>query len=44
MRWFSAIGGIVHWLTGWLIHPDKGGCCHQDQISEKFKDLKSEEK
>lgn len=21
-----AIGSALHWLTGWLVHPKKGGC------------------
>lgn len=28
---------VLHWCTGWLVHPDKGGCCHQDQILDDVK-------
>ena len=44
LKWITAIGGAVHWLTGWLIHPDRGGCCHTEEINEKFNNLKNEEK
>lgn len=29
-----AIGSALHWLTGWFVHPDKGGCC--DMTTEDF--------
>ena len=40
-KWITAVGGVFHWLTGWLIHPDKGGCCHTDQVKEKVENLKN---
>lgn len=33
MKWyvcFTFVGKIFHWLTGWLAHPEKGGCCDGD--------------
>lgn len=30
MSWAAivrCVGSFVHWLTGWIAHPDKGGCC-----------------
>lgn len=23
---FTCVGKLLHWLTGWIAHPDKGGC------------------
>lgn len=32
LKWIHAIGSCIHWLTGWMVHPDRGGCCEQDKI------------
>lgn len=41
LKWCCAIGGALHWLTGWLVHPKKGGCCeNSEEIKEKLDDLK----
>lgn len=31
---------VLHWLTGWIVHPEKGGCCEMDieRIVKKYKD------
>lgn len=26
----------LHYMTGWIVHPDKGGCCY-DEKKEKDK-------
>lgn len=36
-KWIGIIGNAIHWLTGWLVHPNRGGCCEQDAIKEKLK-------
>lgn len=28
---------LLHSLTGWMVHPDKGGCC--DQKSQKITEM-----
>lgn len=33
----KAIGSGMHWLTGWLVHPEKGGCCDFD-VDKKEKE------
>lgn len=38
----KSIGSALHWLTGWLIHPDVGGCCKQEVLKEQIKDQISE--
>lgn len=32
---------LLHSLTGWIVHPNKGGCC--DPKSQKITDLVSHE-
>ena len=33
-----ALGRLIHWCTGWLVHSDKGGCCDQTfDIKEEVK-------
>lgn len=38
-------GALLHWLTGWIVHADKGGCtCMSDKdvfekISDPFDDV-----
>ena len=41
LKWITAIGGALHWFTGWLIHPEKGCCCHTDEVKDKIDDLKN---
>lgn len=38
------IGHVLHLLTGFLVHPSKGGCCDSDfgDVADKFKDLKKD--
>lgn len=36
-----AIVCAVHWLTCWLVHPEKGGCC---SVEEDIRDLFDKEK
>lgn len=38
----SAILHFLHWCTGWIVHPDKGGCCQNDfnDVVDEFKNLK----
>lgn len=31
----------LHWLTGWIVHPDNGGCCQSHKI---FEEIETEEK
>lgn len=36
----QSVGAFFHWLTGWLVHPKKGGCCEMDfeTLKEKHGD------
>lgn len=38
-KFFHAAVSVLHWLTGWLVHPKKGGCCEMDKsdIIEQIK-------
>lgn len=38
IRTGEIVGRFLHWCTGWLVHPDKGGCCEMD-ISEEIKNV-----
>lgn len=42
LSWCKSIGSVLHWMTGWIVHPQKGGCCEIDQSIEK-EDLKNNE-
>lgn len=35
----EAVVAFLHWCTGWLVHPDKGGCCTH-QIEDSWEDVK----
>ena len=35
------VGKILHWCTGWLAHPLKGGCC---ETSNPFNLFSEDEK
>lgn len=40
-----AVGHFVHWLTGWLVHPKRGGCCDMESLKDvknKVDNLKNE--
>lgn len=37
-----AIGSALHWLTGFFVHPKKGGCC--EMTAEDLKDIAKKEK
>lgn len=46
MSWAAivrAAGSFVHWLTGWIAHPDKGGCCSTSP-TDYVNDLKNSKK
>lgn len=32
------VGAVLHWLTGWLVHPNDGGCCKTDQVKTVAKE------
>lgn len=35
MTWIvigEKITKFLHFLTGWIVHPDCGGCCHEKDI------------
>lgn len=34
IKWIKCIGSFCHWLTGWLVHPTKGGCCDTSTVKE----------
>lgn len=34
----SAVGKGLHWLTGWIVHPSKGGCCQNQNPVDLLKD------
>lgn len=34
----------LHWLTGWIVHPEKGGCCQSYKIFEDVEKEKDNEK
>ena len=38
----QALVSCVHWCLGWLVHPDKGGCCQQDKVLDDVKDAYDE--
>lgn len=40
VQWIGAIGSLVHWLTGWLVHPTSGGCCQTDKVKENIEKIK----
>lgn len=33
---FHLVGRGLHWLTGWLVHPNKGGCCVNNNPADLF--------
>lgn len=42
--WFTiieSVGKILHWITGFFVHPEKGGCCHGLPEFKKDEDLKN---
>ena len=39
-----AVGHFVHWLTGWIVHPKKGGCCDMDSLTDVKEKIDSPEK
>lgn len=43
----SAIVHFIHWCTGWIVHPDKGGCCSKsmdDFVKDQVNDLNFDNK
>lgn len=38
------VGKGLHWLTGWLVHPNKGGCCVNQNPADLLKDELSNNK
>lgn len=36
-----AVGKLLHYLSGWIVHPDKGGCC-QYSAEDMIKDSKED--
>lgn len=41
---FSLVCHLFHILTGYLVHPSRGGCCDTDfsDVKDKFNDLKND--
>lgn len=27
---------FLHYLTGWIVHPDRGGCCYKTDTSKGY--------
>lgn len=42
----KAVGRVFHWCTGWLVHPDRGGCCSDydalDDVKKTYEELKKD--
>ena len=36
LKFAKCIGSVIHWLTGWIVHPGDGGCHHTDLIKDKI--------
>lgn len=43
LKWAEAIGSALHWLTGWIVHPKKGGCCEQEKIKDDLEKVVKED-
>lgn len=37
---FQFIGKVAHWVTGFLVHPEKGGCCGSSDLFKTIEDQK----
>ena len=37
LKVLHAIGAGIHWFTGWIIHPNRGGCCEMTEKLDKDK-------
>lgn len=35
----NAVGAALHWLTGWIVHPGKGGCCEMEKLEKNDKQV-----